>query len=151
MAEVDWLRIHACDKQTREIVTNLSKLERSYLRYRYFVDFQHGISLFANFSYGIAVLGTPQCPPPKECRLHAKKAGLHLNWCAAVEIEIRAACSIMESIKAFWKTRAYSRIFIDNIGNQGFSPEIIYYKVKSSEKRKGKNHFPLLQCIKNLH
>ena len=45
----------------------------------------------------------------------------------------RAACSIVESIKAFWKTRAYSRIFIDNIGNQGFSPEIIYYKIKSSE------------------
>ena len=39
----------------------------------------------------------------------------------------------MESIKAFWKTRAYSRIFIDNIGKQGFSPEIIYYKIKSSE------------------
>ena len=36
----------------------------------------------------------------KECRLHAKKAGLHLNWCAAVEIEksfrvFRAAYSIM--------------------------------------------------------
>ena len=28
--------------------------------YRYFVDFQHGISVFANFSYGIAVL----VPPP---------------------------------------------------------------------------------------
>ena len=64
----------------------------------------------------------------KECRLHAKKAGLHLNWSAAVEIEIRAACSVMESIKTFWKTKAYSRIFIDNFGNQGFSPEIIYYK-----------------------
>ena len=23
----------------------------------------------------------------KECRLHAKIAGLHLNWCAAVEVE----------------------------------------------------------------
>ena len=33
------------------------------MRYRYFVHFQHNISVFANFSYGIAVLGTPQCPP----------------------------------------------------------------------------------------
>ena len=33
------------------------------MRYQYFVDFWHGISVFANFSYGIAVLGTPQCPP----------------------------------------------------------------------------------------
>ena len=71
----------------------------------------------------------------KECRLHAKKAGLLLNWCAAVEIKksfwvFRAAYSIMESIKGSWKTRVYSRIFIDNIGNQGFIPEIIYYKRK---------------------
>ena len=42
----------------------------------------------------------------------------------------------MESIKTFWKTRAYSRIFIDNIGNQGFIPEIIYYKkVKKGKER----------------
>ena len=33
------------------------------MRYRYLVDFRHGISVFVNFSYGIAVLGTPQCPP----------------------------------------------------------------------------------------
>ena len=33
------------------------------MRYRYFVDFGHGISVFHNFSFGIAVLGTPQCPP----------------------------------------------------------------------------------------
>ena len=92
----------------------------------------------------------------KECRLHAKKAASLLNWCAAVEIKksfrvFRAAYSIMESIKGSWKTRVYSRIFIDNIGNQGFIPEIIYYKKKLSKKRKGKNHFPLLQYIKNLH
>ena len=42
----------------------------------------------------------------------------------------------MESIKTFWKTRAYSRIFIDNIGNLGFIPEIIYYKKKLSKKGK---------------
>ena len=34
------------------------------MRYRYFDDFRRGISVFVIFSYGIAVLGTPQCPPP---------------------------------------------------------------------------------------
>ena len=34
------------------------------MRYRYLVDLRRGISVFAIFSYGIAVLGTPQCPPP---------------------------------------------------------------------------------------
>ena len=34
------------------------------MRYRYLDDFGRGISVFAIFSYGIAVLGTPQCPPP---------------------------------------------------------------------------------------
>ena len=33
------------------------------MRYRYFVDFRHGIAVFANFSYGIAVLGTPPMSP----------------------------------------------------------------------------------------
>ena len=33
------------------------------MRYRYLDDFRCGISVFAIFSYGIAVLGTPQCPP----------------------------------------------------------------------------------------
>ena len=32
------------------------------MQYRYFVDFRHGISVFANFSYGIAALGTPNLP-----------------------------------------------------------------------------------------
>ena len=37
------------------------------MRYRYFFD-RHGISVFASFCYGIAVLGTPpppKCPPPR--------------------------------------------------------------------------------------
>ena len=34
------------------------------MRYRYLDDFRRGISVFAIFSYDIAVLGTPQCPPP---------------------------------------------------------------------------------------
>ena len=33
------------------------------MRYRYLDDFRRGISVFAIFSYGIAVLGAPQCPP----------------------------------------------------------------------------------------
>ena len=33
------------------------------MRYRYLDDFRRGISVFAIFSYGIAVLGTPKCPP----------------------------------------------------------------------------------------
>ena len=33
------------------------------MRYRYLDDFRRGISVSAIFSYGIAVLGTPQCPP----------------------------------------------------------------------------------------
>ena len=36
------------------------------MRYRYLDDFRRGISVFAIFSFGIAVLGTPQCPPPRE-------------------------------------------------------------------------------------
>ena len=33
------------------------------MRYRYLDNFRRGISVFAIFSYGITVLGTPQCPP----------------------------------------------------------------------------------------
>ena len=33
------------------------------MRYRYLDYFRRGISVFAIFSYGITVLGTPQCPP----------------------------------------------------------------------------------------
>ena len=39
------------------------------MRYRYLDDFRRGISVFAIFSYGIAVLGTPQCPPHYGFRL----------------------------------------------------------------------------------
>ena len=34
------------------------------MRYRYLDDFRRGNSVLAIFSYGIAVLGTPQRPPP---------------------------------------------------------------------------------------
>ena len=33
------------------------------MRYRYLDDFRRGISVFAIFSYGIAVLGTPPISP----------------------------------------------------------------------------------------
>ena len=32
--------------------------------YQYLDDFRHCISVFAIFSHSIAVLDTPQCPPP---------------------------------------------------------------------------------------
>ena len=35
------------------------------MRYWYVIDFSHGISVFANFSCGIAVLGTPNVPLKK--------------------------------------------------------------------------------------
>ena len=41
--------------------------DRSKMRYRYFVDFRHGSSVFANFSYGITILRywvPPPSPPP---------------------------------------------------------------------------------------
>ena len=34
------------------------------MQYWCLVDFRHDISVFANFSCGNTVLGTPQCPPP---------------------------------------------------------------------------------------
>ena len=43
------------------------------MRYRYLVDFWPGISVFVIFSYGIAVLGTPQCPPPTRAKLYHGK------------------------------------------------------------------------------
>ena len=69
MAEADcWcIQVHACNKETCEMITILrvSKRDRSEMRYWYFVDFRHSILVFANFSHGIAVLGTLQCPSPQ--------------------------------------------------------------------------------------
>jgi len=33
------------------------------MRFRYSINFRCGIAVFADFFRGIAVLGTPQCPP----------------------------------------------------------------------------------------
>ena len=41
------------------------------MRYRYLDDFRRGISVFAIFSYGIAVLGTP--PPMSPSLKHVSK------------------------------------------------------------------------------
>ena len=48
------------------------------MRYRYLDDFRRGISVFAIFSYGIAVLGTPQCPPPHASNMSYKVR--NLDW-----------------------------------------------------------------------
>ena len=42
----------------------------SYMRYRYFVDFRHCVSVFTNFSHSIAVLGTPNITLGIKIRLH---------------------------------------------------------------------------------
>lgn len=38
-------------------------LKGSKMWYQYFVHFRHDISVFANFSYGIVILGTPPNVP----------------------------------------------------------------------------------------
>ena len=53
------------------------------MRFRYSIDFRCGIAVFANFFGGIAVLGTPQCPPPtsylaRHMRGTASELGLNL-------------------------------------------------------------------------
>ena len=62
------------------------------MRYRYFVD-RHGISVFANFCYGIAVLGTiPPCPPPRgtltKCQYVWLRRTLHCPSCLQVRITV---------------------------------------------------------------
>ena len=47
---VDCWCTHAWDKKTREMDTNLSMRDQLYMRFRYFNDFWHGISVFVNFS-----------------------------------------------------------------------------------------------------
>ena len=44
----------------------------------------------------------------------------------------------------FLKTRAYPRIFINNIGNQVFLPEIKYYKIESRKKKGKEKSFPFI-------
>ena len=63
------------------------------MRYRYLVDLRRGISVFAIFSYGIAVLGTPQCPP-----------------LYTVGIETRIALRYYrDSVTVIWRLRLFKR------------------------------------------
>ena len=50
------------------------------MRYRYLVDLRRGISVFAIFSYGIAVLGTPQCPPHSSVTLRQELFFLYKSF-----------------------------------------------------------------------
>ena len=60
------------------------------MRYRYLDDFRRGISVFAIFSYGISVLGTPQCPPPNKFHL------LPNAWrTQSMKIDIQTAFSLL--------------------------------------------------------
>ena len=73
------LTVHQCmleitkKKQTWEMDTTLGKCDWLEMRYRYFIDFGHGISVLANFSCGIAVLGTPLISPLLWCMHHRKR------------------------------------------------------------------------------
>ena len=60
------------------------------MRYRYLDDFRRGISVFAIFSYGIAVLGTPQCPPLNGFHLKS----VDINW----KLEYNAWCKTFSGL-----------------------------------------------------
>ena len=52
------------------------------MRYRYLDDFRRGISVFHIFSYGIAVLGTPNVPLLKSkllCAVQGREMFVHLT------------------------------------------------------------------------
>ena len=50
------------------------------MRYRYLDDFRRGMSVFAIFSYGIAVLGTPPPQPPNvPLQCYAVNDSRHIN------------------------------------------------------------------------
>ena len=63
--EGTWIRMGGY-RQLRGEWVNCYKCDRSQMRYQYFVDFWHSNLVFASFSYGFVVLGTPQCPPHEE-------------------------------------------------------------------------------------
>ena len=58
------------------------------MRYRYLDDFGRGISVFAIFSYGIAVLGTPQCPPPITLHFRDRRGAVSLRYSNRAEITV---------------------------------------------------------------
>ena len=50
------------------------------MRYRYLDDFERGISVFAIFCYGIAVLGTPNVPLCKFSDVCLKSSDCNGRW-----------------------------------------------------------------------
>ena len=54
------------------------------MRYRYLDDFRRGISVFAIFSHGIAVLGTPP-PPPPNVPLLRNRSNMSFNKTAEIK------------------------------------------------------------------
>ena len=64
------------------------------MRYQYLDDFRRGISVFVIFSYGIAVLGTPQCPPRKSVKKFFSRTRLNMPyhtkfWCRSLVRRMR--------------------------------------------------------------
>ena len=55
------IEIRECERGEKQskIINHQDKHDQSEMRYRYFIDFQHGSSVFANFSDSIAVLVNP--------------------------------------------------------------------------------------------
>ena len=56
-------QLNALDGSNHKYAEPIKNVIKNTVSYRYLDDFRRGISLFAIVSYGIAVLGTPQCPP----------------------------------------------------------------------------------------
>ena len=62
------------------------------MRYRYLDDFRRGISVFAIFSYGIAVLGTPQCPPLDSFLIRKRAGKFDQNYIDKIVIKLLIFC-----------------------------------------------------------
>ena len=56
-------QLNALDGSNHKYAEPIKNVIKNTVSYRYLDDFRRGISLFAIVSYGIAVLGNPQCPP----------------------------------------------------------------------------------------
>ena len=87
-----------------------------------FRRFWHGISVIANFSYGIVVLGTPQCPPSLkittlpsgplfEACLHNTTCHHLCRECATRDGEIQATLK-----QPFYVLLYYLNVFISRLG-----------------------------------
>ena len=96
----------------------------------YFVDFWHGISVFANFSDGIAVLGTPQCPP--------LLATFHVH-----RTEIRIELSRNGSIYEFYRLKALITLekvitsVVEKKNNLNEQNVEVYWKIRIGDGESG--------------